>query len=383
MNRSVKLVCLFLLSFYALQLFGIATDIRIKDDNIRIITSSLILYQVIFILLFYIIYRKKRQEQTQYFIINTKIKVVFFLLFITVEIMAIILFAKEGIPIFDADPGGAKLKIADGNGIYIRYIKYFGNIVTFTLLLLLNKQKLKQKIIAIIYFLTIALFGYRSELVLLFLQYYIIMSIVNEGGNKYKFLNKIFIFIFMGGVIGSLFYFSLGQDGAVNNSTENIDRIINRLTIEQVESVPYIISESLEYDLFPTPELGKEINAIFNRILGEKDQNLFYGERLHKKIFGDMGANFLSVTTYGAELLAFFGPLCIFLIPIGLCIPFAMLKKISNTHSTVNGAIYSFLIMILLQYLIAGNASAFFFGPFITAIVMSMPLMILHDILKR
>ncbi|EBR2111456.1 hypothetical protein BU788_24380, partial [Salmonella enterica] len=166
MNRSVKLVCLFLLSFYALQLFGIATDIRIKDDNIRIITSSLILYQVIFILLFYIIYRKKRQEQTQYFIINTKIKVVFFLLFITVEIMAIILFAKEGIPIFDADPGGAKLKIADGNGIYIRYIKYFGNIVTFTLLLLLNKQKLKQKIIAIIYFLTIALFGYRSELVL-------------------------------------------------------------------------------------------------------------------------------------------------------------------------------------------------------------------------
>ncbi|EDR7631566.1 hypothetical protein AAP82_004652, partial [Salmonella enterica subsp. enterica] len=63
---------------------------------------------------------------------NTKIKVVFFLLFITVEIMAIILFAKEGIPIFDADPGGAKLKIADGNGIYIRYIKYFGNIVTFT-----------------------------------------------------------------------------------------------------------------------------------------------------------------------------------------------------------------------------------------------------------
>ncbi|ECC4832615.1 hypothetical protein C1997_23605, partial [Salmonella enterica] len=85
----------------------------------------------------------------------------------------------------------------------------------------------------------------------------------------------------MGGVIGSLFYFSLGQDGAVNNSTENIDRIINRLTIEQVESVPYIISESLEYDLFPTPELGKEINAIFNRILGEKDQNLFYGERLH------------------------------------------------------------------------------------------------------
>lgn len=383
MNRSVKLVCLFLLSFYALQLFGIATDIRIKDDNIRIITSSLILYQVIFILLFYIIYRKKRQEQTQYFIINTKIKVVFFLLFITVEIMAIILFAKEGIPIFDADPGGAKLKIADGNGIYIRYIKYFGNIVTFTLLLLLNKQKLKQKIIAIIYFLTIALFGYRSELVLLFLQYYIIMSIVNEGGNKYKFLNKIFIFIFMGGVIGSLFYFSLGQDGAVNNSTENIDRIINRLTIEQVESVPYIISESLEYDLFPTPELGKEINAIFNRILGEKDQNLFYGERLHKKIFGDMGANFLSVTTYGAELLAFFGPLCIFLIPIGLCIPFAMLKKISNTHSTVNGAIYSFLIIILLQYLIAGNASAFFFGPFITAIVMSIPLMILHDILKR
>ncbi|MFP5819279.1 O-antigen polymerase [Salmonella enterica] len=383
MNRSVKLVCLFLLSFYALQLFGIATDIRIKDDNIRIITSSLILYQVIFILLFYIIYRKKRQEQTQYFIINTKIKVVFFLLFITVEIMAIILFAKEGIPIFDADPGGAKLKIADGNGIYIRYIKYFGNIVTFTLLLLLNKQKLKQKIIAIIYFLTIALFGYRSELVLLFLQYYIIMSIVNEGGNKYKFLNKIFIFIFMGGVIGSLFYFSLGQDGAVNNSTENIDRIINRLTIEQVESVPYIISESLEYDLFPTPELGKEINAIFNRILGEKDQNLFYGERLHKKVFGDMGANFLSVTTYGAELLAFFGPLCIFLIPIGLCIPFAMLKKISNTHSTVNGAIYSFLIMILLQYLIAGNASAFFFGPFITAIVMSIPLMILHDILKR
>lgn len=383
MNRSVKLVCLFLLSFYALQLFGIATDIRIKDDNIRIITSSLILYQVIFILLFYIIYRKKRQEQTQYFIINTKIKVVFFLLFITVEIMAIILFVKEGIPIFDADPGGAKLKIADGNGIYIRYIKYFGNIVTFTLLLLLNKQKLKQKIIAIIYFLTIALFGYRSELVLLFLQYYIIMSIVNEGGNKYKFLNKIFIFIFMGGVIGSLFYFSLGQDGAVNNSTENIDRIINRLTIEQVESVPYIISESLEYDLFPTPELGKEINAIFNRILGEKDQNLFYGERLHKKVFGDMGANFLSVTTYGAELLAFFGPLCIFLIPIGLCIPFAMLKKISNTHSTVNGAIYSFLIMILLQYLIAGNASAFFFGPFITAIVMSIPLMILHDILKR
>lgn len=383
MNRSVKLVCLFLLSFYALQLFGIATDIRIKDDNIRIITSSLILYQVIFILLFYIIYRKKRQEQTQYFIINTKIKVVFFLLFITVEIMAIILFAKEGIPIFDADPGGAKLKIADGNGIYIRYIKYFGNIVTFTLLLLLNKQKLKQKIIAIIYFLTIALFGYRSELVLLFLQYYIIMSIVNEGGNKYKFLNKIFIFIFMGGVIGSLFYFSLGQDGAVNNSTENIDRIINRLTIEQVESVPYIISESLKYDLFPTPELGKEINAIFNRILGEKDQNLFYGERLHKKVFGDMGANFLSVTTYGAELLAFFGPLCIFLIPIGLCIPFAMLKKISNTHSAVNGAIYSFLIMILLQYLIAGNASAFFFGPFITAIVMSIPLMILHDILKR
>ncbi|ENZ2253847.1 O-antigen polymerase [Salmonella enterica subsp. enterica serovar Soerenga] len=383
MNRSVKLVCLFLLSFYALQLFGIATDIRIKDDNIRIITSSLILYQVIFILLFFIIYRKKRQEQTQYFIINTKIKVVFFLLFITVEIMAIILFAKEGIPIFDADPGGAKLKIADGNGIYIRYIKYFGNIVTFTLLLLLNKQKVKQKIIAIIYFLTIALFGYRSELVLLFLQYYIIMSIVNEGGNKYKFLNKIFIFIFMGGVIGSLFYFSLGQDGAVNNSTENIDRIINRLTIEQVESVPYIISESLEYDLFPTPELGKEINAIFNRILGEKDQNLFYGERLHKKVFGDMGANFLSVTTYGAELLAFFGPLCIFLIPIGLCIPFAMLKKISNTHSTVNGAIYSFLIMILLQYLIAGNASAFFFGPFITAIVMSIPLMILHDILKR
>lgn len=383
MNRSVKLVCLFLLSFYALQLFGIATDIRIKDDNIRIITSSLILYQVIFILLFFIIYRKKRQEQTQYFIINTKIKVVFFLLFITVEIMAIILFAKEGIPIFDADPGGAKLKIADGNGIYIRYIKYFGNIVTFTLLLLLNKQKLKQKIIAIIYFLTIALFGYRSELVLLFLQYYIIMSIVNEGGNKYKFLNKIFIFIFMGGVIGSLFYFSLGRDGAVNNSTENIDRIINRLTIEQVESVPYIISESLEYDLFPTPELGKEINAIFNRILGEKDQNLFYGERLHKKVFGDMGANFLSVTTYGAELLAFFGPLCIFLIPIGLCIPFAMLKKISNTHSTVNGAIYSFLIMILLQYLIAGNASAFFFGPFITAIVMSIPLMILHDILKR
>lgn len=383
MNRSVKLVCLFLLSFYALQLFGIATDIRIKDDNIRIITSSLILYQVIFILLFFIIYRKKRQEQTQYFIINTKIKVVFFLLFITVEIMAIILFAKEGIPIFDADPGGAKLKIADGNGIYIRYIKYFGNIVTFTLLLLLNKQKVKQKIIAIIYFLTIALFGYRSELVLLFLQYYIIMSIVNEGGNKYKFLNKIFIFIFMGGVIGSLFYFSLGQDGAVNNSTENIDRIINRLTIEQVESVPYIISESLEYDLFPTPELGKEINAIFNRILGEKDQNLFYGERLHKKVFGDMGANFLSVTTYGAELLAFFGPLCIFLIPVGLCIPFAMLKKISNTHSTVNGAIYSFLIMILLQYLIAGNASAFFFGPFITAIVMSIPLMILHDILKR
>lgn len=383
MNRSVKLVCLFLLSFYALQLFGIATDIRIKDDNIRIITSSLILYQVIFILLFFIIYRKKRQEQTQYFIINTKIKVVFFLLFITVEIMAIILFAKEGIPIFDADPGGAKLKIADGNGIYIRYIKYFGNIVTFTLLLLLNKQKVKQKIIAIIYFLTIALFGYRSELVLLFLQYYIIMSIVNEGGNKYKFLNKIFIFIFMGGVIGSLFYFSLGQDGAVNNSTENIDRIINRLTIEQVESVPYIISESLEYDLFPTPELGKEINAIFNRILGEKDQNLFYGERLHKKVFGDMGANFLSVTTYGAELLAFFGPLCIFLIPIGLCIPFAMLKKISNTHSTVNGAIYSFLIMILLQYLIAGNASAFFFGPFITAIVMSIPLMILHDVLKR
>lgn len=383
MNRSVKLVCLFLLSFYALQLFGIATDIRIKDDNIRIITSSLILYQVIFILLFFIIYRGKRQEQTQYFIINTKIKVVFFLLFITVEIMAIILFAKEGIPIFDADPGGAKLKIADGNGIYIRYIKYFGNIVTFTLLLLLNKQKVKQKIIAIIYFLTIALFGYRSELVLLFLQYYIIMSIVNEGGNKYKFLNKIFIFIFMGGVIGSLFYFSLGQDGAVNNSTENIDRIINRLTIEQVESVPYIISESLEYDLFPTPELGKEINAIFNRILGEKDQNLFYGERLHKKVFGDMGANFLSVTTYGAELLAFFGPLCIFLIPIGLCIPFAMLKKISNTHSTVNGAIYSFLIMILLQYLIAGNASAFFFGPFITAIVMSIPLMILHDILKR
>lgn len=383
MNRSVKLVCLFLLSFYALQLFGIATDIRIKDDNIRIITSSLILYQVIFILLFYITYRKKRQEQTQYFIINTKIKVVFFLLFITVEIMAIILFAKEGIPIFDADPGGAKLKIADGNGIYIRYIKYFGNIVTFTLLLLLNKQKVKQKIIAIIYFLTIALFGYRSELVLLFLQYYIIMSIVNEGGDKYKFLNKIFIFIFMGGVIGSLFYFSLGQDGAVNNSTENIDRIINRLTIEQVESVPYIISESLEYGLFPTPELGKEINAIFNRILGEKDQNLFYGERLHKKVFGDMGANFLSVTTYGAELLAFFGPLCIFLIPIGLCIPFAMLKKISNTHSTVNGAIYSFLIMILLQYLIAGNASAFFFGPFITAIVMSIPLMILHDILKR
>lgn len=383
MNRSVKLVCLFLLSFYALQLFGIATDIRIKDDNIRIITSSLILYQVIFILLFFIIYRKKRQEQTQYFIINTKIKVVFFLLFITVEIMAIILFAKEGIPIFDADPGGAKLKIADGNGIYIRYIKYFGNIVTFTLLLLLNKQKLKQKIIAIIYFLTIALFGYRSELVLLFLQYYIIMSIVNEGGNRYKFLNKIFIFIFMGGVIGSLFYFSLGRDGAVNNSTENIDRIINRLTIEQVESVPYIISESLEYDLFPTPELGKEINAIFNRILGEKDQNLFYGERLHKKVFGDMGANFLSVTTYGAELLAFFGPLCIFLIPIGLCIPFAMLKKISNTHSTVNGSIYSFLIMILLQYLIAGNASAFFFGPFITAIVMSIPLMILHDILKR
>lgn len=383
MNRSVKLVCLFLLSFYALQLFGIATDIRIKDDNIRIITSSLILYQVIFILLFYIIYRKKRQEQTQYFIINTKIKVVFFLLFVTVEIMAIILFAKEGIPIFDADPGGAKLKIADGNGIYIRYIKYFGNIVTFTLLLLLNKQKVKQKIIAVIYFLTIALFGYRSELVLLFLQYYLIMSIINEGDNKYKFLNKIFIFIFMGGVIGGLFYFSLGQEGAVNNSTENIDRIINRLTVEQVESVPYIISESLEYDLFPTPELGKEINAIFNRILGEKDQNLFYGERLHKKVFGDMGANFLSVTTYGAELLAFFGPLCIFLIPIGLCIPFAMLKKISNTHSTVNGAIYSFLIMILLQYLIAGNASAFFFGPFITAIVMSVPLMILHDILKR
>ncbi|EOO8290787.1 O157 family O-antigen polymerase, partial [Escherichia coli] len=136
------------------------------------------------------------------------------------------------------------------------------------------------------------------------------------------------------------------------------------------ESVPYVVSESIKNDFFPTPELEKELKAIINRIQGIKHQDLFYGERLHKQVFGDMGANFLSVTTYGAELLVFFGFLCVFIIPLGIYIPFYLLKRMKKTHSSINCAFYSYIIMILLQYLVAGNASAFFFGPFLSVLIM-------------
>ena len=196
-------------------------------------------------------------------------------------------------------------------------------------------------------------------------------------------LRKVVILFSISCIVIGLFYFSLGQEGQENNYASNVNRIFNRLTIEQVESVPYIINESMKYDLFPTSEIGKEINAIANRFQGIKDNSLFYGERLHKDIFGDMGENFLSVTTFGAELLAFFGPFCFFLIPLGIYIPYFLLIKMSQTKNTVLCSAYSYSVVIFLQYLIAGNFSAFFFGPILTIVIMCIPLVLLHDVLKR
>ncbi|EES7232776.1 O157 family O-antigen polymerase, partial [Escherichia coli] len=154
---------------------------------------------------------------------------------------------------------------------------------------------------------------------LLILQYILITNILSKDNRNPK-IKRIIGYFLLVGVVCSLFYLSLGQDGEQNDSYNNMLRIINRLTIEQVESVPYVVSESIKNDFFPTPELEKELKAIINRIQGIKHQDLFYGERLHKQVFGDMGANFLSVTTYGAELLVFFGFLCVFIIPLGIYI---------------------------------------------------------------
>ncbi|EOO8006551.1 O157 family O-antigen polymerase, partial [Escherichia coli] len=330
----------------------------------KVLTSIIIIFQIFFVLLFYLTIINERKQQKK-FIVNWELKLILVFLFVTIEIAAVVLFLKEGIPIFDDDPGGAKLRIAEGNGLYIRYIKYFGNIVVFALIILYDEHKFKQRTIIFVYFTTIALFGYRSELVLLILQYILITNILSKDNRNPK-IKRIIGYFLLVGVVCSLFYLSLGQDGEQNDSYNNMLRIINRLTIEQVESVPYVVSESIKNDFFPTPELEKELKAIINRIQGIKHQDLFYGERLHKQVFGDMGANFLSVTTYGAELLVFFGFLCVFIIPLGIYIPFYLLKRMKKTHSSINCAFYSYIIMILLQYLVAGNASAFFFGPFLS-----------------
>lgn len=383
LKKSVRMISFFLFSFYFLQLYGLLTDVRIKDVDIQIIAGGLVLFQILCVLLYYLFVRKDLSYQSGLFFKTKKITIIFLFIFITVELAAVILFLKEGIPIFDADPGGAKLRIADGNGIYIRYIKYFGNIVCFTLCLLLKDRKILHYSVVIIYFSTISLFGYRSELIMLMIQYYILMSVINNDTVKSSMLRKLVILFSITCVVSGLFYFSLGQEGQENNNVKNIDRIFNRLTIEQVESVPYIINESMKYDLFPTSEIGKEINAIANRFQGIKDNSLFYGERLHKDIFGDMGENFLSVTTFGAELLAFFGPFCLFLIPLGIYIPYFLLIKMSQTKNTVLCSAYSYSVVILLQYLIAGNFSAFVFGPIFTIVIMCIPLVLLHDVLKR
>lgn len=81
-----------------------------------------------------------------------ELKLILVFLFVTIEIAAVVLFLKEGIPIFDDDPGGAKLRIAEGNGLYIRYIKYFGNIVVFALIILYDEHKFKQRTIIFVYF---------------------------------------------------------------------------------------------------------------------------------------------------------------------------------------------------------------------------------------
>lgn len=89
---------------------------------------------------------------------------------------------------------GAKLRIAEGNGLYIRYIKYFGNIVVFALIILYDEHKFKQRTIIFVYFTTIALFGYRSELVLLILQYILITNILSKDNRnpKIKKNNRVF-----------------------------------------------------------------------------------------------------------------------------------------------------------------------------------------------
>lgn len=383
LKKAAEIISFFLFSFYFLQLYGLLTDVRIKDVDIQIIAGVLVLFQILCVILYALFVRSDLSYQSGLFFNTKKITTIFLLIFITVELTAVILFLKEGVPIFDADPGGAKLRIADGNGIYIRYIKYFGNIVCFTLCLLLKERKLLHYPIVIIYFSTISLFGYRSELIMLMIQYYIIMSIVNTDSVKFSMIRKLAILFSVTCIVIGLFYFSLGQEGQENNSVKNIERIFNRLTIEQVESVPYIINESMKYDLLPTSEMEKEISAIANRFQGIKNNSLFYGERLHKDIFGDMGENYLSVTTFGAELLAFFGPFCLFLIPFGIYIPYFLLKKMSQTKNTVICSAYSYSVVILLQYLIAGNLSAFVFGPILTIVIMCIPLVLLHDGLKR
>lgn len=382
MKNSVRLITFFLLSFYFLQILGVIFDERIHKYSIQTIIVTLITYQILILLIYYFIYNTYIIKRERDFFSSSKLTVALFILFITVEVTALLLFLKEGIPIFDVDPGGAKLRIADGNGLYIRYIKYFGNIVTFSLIILIQ-SKFKKNLILACYFMTIVFFGYRSELILLIIQYILLVSMSSNPEYRISALKKVLICVtFFIGTCG-LFYMSLGQDGQINSAYDNIKRIMDRLTIEQVESVPYVINESIEHDFFPTPELGNEINAIYNRVVGEKDHSLFFGERLHKIIFGDMGANFLSVTTYGAELLVFLGPLSIFIIPLGLWVPFILLKRMSKTHSAVNFAIYSYVIMIFMQYLVAGNASAFTFGPLLTIVIMGLPLVLLNDLLKR
>ncbi len=47
-----------------------------------------------------------KENSRKKFIVNWELKLILVFLFVTIEIAAVVLFLKEGIPIFDDDPGG-------------------------------------------------------------------------------------------------------------------------------------------------------------------------------------------------------------------------------------------------------------------------------------
>ncbi|OVB25698.1 hypothetical protein UQ11_01385, partial [Escherichia coli] len=100
MKSAAKLIFLFLFTLYSLQLYGVIIDDRITNFDTKVLTSIIIIFQIFFVLLSYLTIINERKQQKK-FIVNWELKLILVFLFVTIEIAAVVLFLKEGIPIFD------------------------------------------------------------------------------------------------------------------------------------------------------------------------------------------------------------------------------------------------------------------------------------------